>query len=451
MRSLAVVFDAADAKHIFCSTRPWFKETNMRFRTSALITVLIATLAFSSLANAIATESTIYTFGESTSFWPQGGLLEDSAGNLYGTTRAGGTYGVGTVFELSPPAVSGGAWTITNLYSFVPYGSGGYVPISDLVRDQKGSFYGTYYSGGDPSCNCGGVFKLNPPAVQGGAWTEVSLYAFKQSGDGHLPTPFALALTTTGTLFGTTSRGGTWDSGVLYQLTTKNGISYTESVLYSFGDVGDGITPNGPVILDSAGALYGVTSLGGAYNQGAVFKFVPAINGQLAKESLLFSFGSSTSTGSNPSGNLIFDVGGNIYGVTNNGGTSDDGVVYSIAPGNPTWTETVLYTFTTDSGSHPIGGLTWNHTNNNLYGTTSSQNMHPAGDGTIFKLVPPATKGGVWTESTLFQFTYRVNGGFPTGAILRDSKTGTLYGTAQNGGVTSCDLFCGVIWQVTNP
>src|SRR5438309_11263579 len=193
--------------------------------------LLIATLALIALANA-ATETLLHTFTETTSFWPQGALIEDSTGNLYGTTRAGGTYGVGTVFELSPPAVSGGAWTITNLYSFVPYGSGGYVPISDRVRDQKGSFYGTYYSGGDPSCNCGGVFKLNPPAVQGGAWTEGSLYAFEQGGDGHLPTPFALALTTTGTLFGTTSRGGTWDSGVLYQLTTKNGISYTVSVLY---------------------------------------------------------------------------------------------------------------------------------------------------------------------------------------------------------------------------
>src|SRR5438270_11360764 len=132
----------------------------MRSKTSDLHTIVIATLAFSSLANAIATESTIYTFGESISFWPQGGLLEDSAGNLYGTTRAGGTYGVGTVFELSPPAVSGGAWTITTLYNFVPYGSGGYVPISELVPDQAGAFFGTTYAGGDTACNFGGRFNL---------------------------------------------------------------------------------------------------------------------------------------------------------------------------------------------------------------------------------------------------------------------------------------------------
>jgi len=98
-----------------------------------------------------------------------------------------------------------------------------------------------------------------------------------------------------------------------------------------------------------------------------------------------------------------------------------------------------------------VGGLTWNHKTNQLYGTTSSKNMHPAGDGTVFKLSPPAVKGGTWTQQTLFQFTYRVNGGYPTGAPTLDTKTGSIYGTALNGGVTGCDLFCGVIWQIANP
>ncbi len=413
--------------------------------------LLIMTLALSALANA-ATESTLYTFTEQTSFWPQGSLIEDASGNLFGTTRAGGTYGVGTVFELSPPAVSGGAWTLTTLYNFVPYGGGGYVPISDLVRDQAGAFYGTFFSGGDPVCNCGGVYKLTPPTVQGGAWSEKALYTFKGQADGRLPATAALALTKLGTLYGVTLRGGTWDSGVIYQLTTKNGVSYTESALYSFGDVGDASTPSGPIALDSAGSLYGVTSSGGAFDQGAVYKFVPASTGHLATESLLFSFGGSTTTGSNPIGNVVFDIGGNIYGVTNAGGSADDdGVVYSLAPANPTWTETILYVFSKKSGSAPVAGLTWNHTNNNLYGTTSSQNGLTSGDGSIYKLAPPTVKGGAWTESTLFEFTYAVSGGYPTGTVLRDSKTGTLYGTAINGGVTGCDLFCGTIWQVANP
>jgi uncharacterized repeat protein (TIGR03803 family) len=312
----------------------------MRFRIFTLRNaLLITTLALSVLANA-ATESTLYTFSEQTSFWPQGGLLEDSAGNLYGTTRAGGTYGVGTVFELSPPAVSGGAWTITTLYSFVPYGSGGYVPVSDLVRDQAGAFYGTFFSGGDPVCNCGGVYKLTPPATQGGAWTEQALYAFKgNSSDGRLPAAAALTLTSKGKLYGVTVRGGTWDSGVIYQLTTTNGTSYTESVLYSFGDLADASMPSGPILLDSAGSLYGVTSLGGTFNQGTVYKYVPAANGHLAVESLLYSFGGSTTTGSNPMGNLVFDSGGDIYGVTNAGGDSNnDGVVYTLTPSQGTYT-----------------------------------------------------------------------------------------------------------------
>lgn len=427
----------------------------MRFRIFTLTTaLLLIILGFSVLASAqTETEATLYTFSETTTFWPQGTLLEDSAGNFYGTTRGGGANGVGAVVELSPPAVKGGAWTLATLYSFVPYGSGGYVPVSDLVRDQAGAFYGTFYAGGDPICNCGGVFKLVPPAVKGGTWTESQLYAFKGNADGRLPAPLAtLALTKSGTLYGVTSRGGTWDNGAVYQLTTKNGISYTESVLYSFGDLTDGSTPSGAILLDATGNLYGVTSLGGSFNQGTLYKFVPGTNGGLGTESILYSFGASTTTGSFPNGSLVFDAGGDIYGVTNGGGdATGDGVIYMLAPAKTSWTESVLFAFSTDFGTNPVGGLTWNHKTNQLYGTTSSQNMHPAGDGTVFKLSPPAVKGGTWTEATLYQFTYRVNGGYPTGAPTWDATANALYGTAINGGVTGCDLFCGVIWQIVNP
>lgn len=421
----------------------------MCFRTRTFkntVLMMLMTLALSVLASAQATESTIFTFGESTDFWPQGALLEDASGNLYGTTKGGGSYGVGAVYELSPPAVSGGSWTQTIIYSFVPYGGGGYVPFSDLVRDQAGAFYGTFFSGGDPICNCGGVFKLTPPAVAGGAWTESAIYKFTSS-DGHLPTNGALALTRTGTLYGTTLAGGTYNSGVIYQLTTKNGISYSEKVLYSFGNTGDGDTPNGPIILDSSGNLYGVTSLGGAYGQGVLYEYVPTTQ----TESLLFSFGGSSTTGSTPAGNLVFDNYGNLYGVTTYGGTNGDGVVYELSPGSPNWTQTILYTFSTTSGVSPIAGLSWNHKNNNLYGTTSNKNAHPAGAGTVFKLVPPAVKGGAWTETTLMQFTYKLNGGYPTGTVTRDPTTGSLYGTAQQGGIEGCDLYCGVVWQIVNP
>jgi len=424
----------------------------MRFRIFALgNALLMITLALSGVVNA-QTESTLYTFKETTSFWPQGALSEDSAGNLYGTTRAGGTYGVGTIFKMAPPTVSGGAWTLTTLYNFVPYGNGGFVPVSDLIADSTGAFYGTTYSGGDPVCNCGVVYKLIPPAKSGGAWTEQALYAFTGNSDGRLPAMAALTMNSQGVLYGVTLRGGTWDSGVIYQLAPATGGAYTESVLYSFGDLADASTPNGPLTMDSSGALYGVTSLGGAFDSGTVYKFVPPSNGQLATESLLFSFKASTKSGITPSGSLLFDSAGNLYGVTSAGGSgNNDGVVYELTPAKAAWTQTILYIFSKQSGSNPVGGLTWNPTTGALYGTTSSQNGKTTGDGSVFKLLPPAVLGGAWTESTLFQFTYATVGGYPTGTITRDPLTGTLYGTAINGGVTGCDLFCGTIWQIVNP
>jgi uncharacterized repeat protein (TIGR03803 family) len=416
------------------------------------IALLLTAVAFTPCAHA-QTESTIHTFTETTSFWPQGSLIEDAKGNLYGTTRGGGTYGVGTVFEMSPPAISGGAWTLTTLYSFIPYGSGGYVPISDLITDSTGAFYGTTYSGGDPVCACGVVYKLIPPTKTGGAWTEQPLYAFTTNdGDGHLPAAAALTTTSQGILYGVTIRGGTWDSGVIYQLAPAAGGTYTESVLYSFGDLEDASTPNGPILLDSAGALYGVTNFGGVFNAGTVYKFVPASNGQLATESLLFSFKAGTKSGTNPSGSLLWDSSGNLYGITNGGGSGQDaGVAYELTPARAAWTETVLYIFNKQSGSNPVGGLIWNPSNGALFGTTSSQNGKTTGDGSVFQLLPPTVKGGAWTESTLFPFTYPTFGGYPTGTVTRDPNTGTLYGTALNGGVTGCDLFCGTIWQIVNP
>ena len=413
--------------------------------------LMIMTLALGVVANA-QTQTTIFTYGKNPDFWPQGGLIEDSSGNLYGTTKGGGTYGVGTVYEFSPPAKSGQKWKQTILYSFVPYGGGGYVPISDLVRDSSGAFYGVFYFGGDPSCNCGGVYKLTPPAVKGGAWTESAIYSFKTS-DGHLPTVgAALAITQNGTLYGTTVQGGTWSGGTLYQLTTQDGINYTETILYSFGELADANIPNGPILLDSAGSLYGVTFAGGAYNQGTVYKFVPAANGNPATESILYSFGGTTASGKTPIGNLLFDASGNIYGVTTYGGSkSSNGIVYELSPATPTWTETVLYTFTKTSGANPLGGLTWNPTNGVLYGSTSALNPNPAGGGSIFQLTPPTVSGGAWTESTLFDFTQDTNGGYPTGTIWRDANTGTLYGTCLIGAVGSADWYWGTAWSITNP
>jgi uncharacterized repeat protein (TIGR03803 family) len=415
--------------------------------------LLLLTLALSVSAGAQITESTLYTFSETTNFWPQGTLIEDSKGNLYGTTRGGGTYGAGTVFELSPPATSGAAWTMAYLYSFVPYGSGGWVPISDLVQDKSGNFYGTTYNGGNPICNCGTVYKLAPPTVAGGKWIESQIYAFPyDSVHGRLPANAALALTTTGTLYGVTVQGGSYDRGVIYELQTKNGKTYTETDLYSFGGEGDGDTPNGPIALDSAGNLYGVTLWGGANNVGTVYKYTPATKTVPATETVLHSFNYSNGDGFQPTGNLVFDSGGDIYGTTTFGGDQySDGAVYTLEPSAGTYTESIIFEFSRTTGTNPVAGLVWNTTNHSLYGTTSFYGAPNTGDGTVYQLLPPTTKTGPWTEVTIFDLIYAVIGGYPAGNVTLDPKTGTLYGTAQNGGIEGCDLYCGTAWQIVNP
>lgn len=425
----------------------------MCFRISGVKNIaLTAILALSLAANAQITESTLHTFTEATNFWPQGTLIEDSAGNLYGITKGGGTYGVGTVYELSPPVSGSTTWTLTTLYSFVPYGGGGYVPISELIQDSSGAFYGTTYSGGDPICSCGVVYKLTPPAVKGGAWTETVLYAFTmQNSDGRLPAEATLTMASQGIIYGVTIAGGAWNSGTIFQLTPGTGGTYSESVLYSFGNTGDASIPNGPLTVDASGTFYGVTSLGGVFNNGTVYKFVPGSNGQAGTESLLFSFKSGTKSGATPSGSLLFDSRGNLYGVTNSGGSGqNDGVAYELTPAKGSWTQTALYIFSKSSGANPIAGFTW-APNGGLYGTTSTQNGKATGDGNVFLLTPPTVTGAYWTLTTLFQFTYNTVGGHPNGRVTVDPVSGTLYGTASNGGVVGCDLYCGTIWRIQNP
>src|ERR1700730_5331027 len=273
--------------------------------------ILLGTFALSTLAGA-QTESTIYTFQLNESFWPEGGLVEDASGNLYGTTVGGGTYGAGTVYELSPPT-SGTTWTKTVLWNFETWGGTGYTPSSELAIDRNGTLYGVTWSGGDTHCQCGVLYKLAPPAIKGGAWTQSILHAFTNNGsDGRLPNvPVVFSSTD---MYGVTEQGGPHDGGVAYQvIPAKSGGKPTYKVLYAFGDNNDASSPSGPLLLDSAGNLYGVTAFGGAFNSGAVFKLSPQTSGTWT-ESILFNFGGATnSSGITPVGNLLFDSLGNLY------------------------------------------------------------------------------------------------------------------------------------------
>jgi uncharacterized repeat protein (TIGR03803 family) len=180
----------------------------------------------------------------------------------------------------------------------------------------------------------------------------------------------------------------------------------TLETLYSFS-YGSGATPYGVLIADASGALYGTTLAGGAGSgpgSGTVFKLTPPTTaGGTWTESVLYSF-TGTTDGANPYyGALIADASGALYGTTVNGGAAGGGTVFKLTPpttAGGTWTESVLYSFTsTTDGAKPYGGLIAD-ASGALYGTTPNP-----GSGTVFKLTPPTTAGGTWTARFTVKFS----------------------------------------------
>jgi uncharacterized repeat protein (TIGR03803 family) len=267
------------------------------------------------------TETVLYNFtGGSDGEDPYGGLILDSAGNLYGTTVLGGTSGYGTVFELSP--ASGGGYTETVLHSFTG-GSDGLYPYGILIFDSTGNLYGTTIQGGP--AGDGTVFELSP--TSGGGYTEAVLYSFTGGSDGAVSTA-GLILDSAGNLYGTTGNGGTSGYGTVFELSPAAGGGYTETVLYSFTGRSD---PYAGLIFDSAGNLYGTTIQGGTDNIGTVFKLSPASGGGYT-ETVLHSF-TYGSDGAYPYAGLIFDSAGNLYGTAQQGGPSGVGTAFEIVTG----------------------------------------------------------------------------------------------------------------------
>jgi uncharacterized repeat protein (TIGR03803 family) len=260
--------------------------------------------------------------------FPQAGLIRDKAGNLYGTTSNGGAFNVGTVFKLDT------AGTESVLYSFAG-GADGANPMGGLVRDDGGNLYGTTYQGGDFTCNppygCGTVFRLD----RHGKYTV--WHTFTGPPDGAFSVASLLRDTTgnLGLLYGTTYQGGDftcnppYGCGTVFRLDRWGG--YT--VLHAFSGVGDGQYPTAGLIRDSAGNLYGTTIAGDASGTcdpprgcGTAFMLDAA-----GKETVLHNFAASPE-GKYPAGGLIRDAAGNLYGTTTQGGNSDYGTVFKIAP-----------------------------------------------------------------------------------------------------------------------
>jgi uncharacterized repeat protein (TIGR03803 family) len=262
-------------------------------------------------------ESVLYSFDGNHGRMPSGGLIFDAAGNLYGTTAIGGAYGYGTVFKLTPN--KDGSWTESVLHSF--NSADGYTPVAGLVFDPVGNLYGTTQDVGF-SETFGTVFKLTPRCD--GSWTKKVLYKFIGGADGSYPSA-NMIFDRTGSLYSTTSQGGTDGAGTVFKLTPNENGGWTESVIHSFTNDGkDGLSPRfSGVVFDPVGNLYGTTQIGGAYGYGTVFKLTPA-----GQETVLHSF--KDQPGAWPVSGVIFDGDGNLYGTTLGDNTKTHGSVFEI-------------------------------------------------------------------------------------------------------------------------
>ena len=363
------------------------------------------------------------------------------------------------------------AQTFKVLFNFTG-SADGESPYGSLVRDTEGNLYGTTEAGG--ASGAGTVFKVDKSG------THTVLYSFKGGSDGANPY-VGVIRDAAGNLYGTTANGGASGLGTVFKL-TKTG---KEKVLYSFAGGSDGCYPYGGLLRDAAGNLYGTTEVCGASGVGTVFKLT-----NTGKETVLHSFAGGSSDGEFPSfTSLLMDTSGNLYGVAEQGGTDNLGVVYKLsksgklkvlhsfaggtsdgcdvfgtpfmdAEGNLYGTanacgsahvgivwkvsqkgkETVLHTFTAGSsdGAEPIAGVIMD-ANGNLYGDTyqgGSANL-----GTVYKL----NKNG--TLTLLHTFTGS-DGDYPYSGLVRDA-TGNLYGTTLHGGSgQQCQNGCGTVWML---
>lgn len=352
-------------------------------RSLAVVSTLLVLWMGSAQGNA--KNSILYSFaGSSDGSNPVGPLIFDSAGNLYGVTQYGGD-GCGVIFELSPP-VQGSTWIESVLYTF-GCGSDGAYPSAGLVFDQAGSLYGTTSGGGLCSPSCGTLFQLSPP----------------------------------------TAAGGTWSYSVLHQ--------------FEGADQPDGGQPNGTLILDQAGNLFGTAVYGGKSlcsidpgPCGLVFEFLrPAQKGGMWQESVLYNF-SDVPDGSFPSAGVIFDSKGNLYGNTAQGGsgpcsngeglTIGCGTAFQLRPtATGSWTETILYNFgPTENG--PVFPFVFGK-DGSLYGTAAYD---------VFRLLPTTATDGAWRHQWLLTLPQGISGSIPSSGVIIDQSR-NLYGTSASSGL----------------
>jgi len=437
-----------------------------RFLPKWLTAILLLPIAFSLLAQA--TETVLHTFAgpPTDGANPAGGLIADGAGNLYGTTPAGGMFGAGAVYVL--PAITG--TTDNVLYSFTG-GSDGGTPLSTLVLDASGNLWGTTEHGGislSSPCTggCGVVFKLTP--IGGGMYTESVVYAFTGGIDGGMPLA-GLTMDPTGNFYGTASCGGSSGNcaggyGVVFEINATGVFA----VLHSFMGTIDGALPKAPVIFNG-GVLYGTTEFGGGMGIGTTCPnstgcgVVFALSASGGNVALLHQF-HGANDGGEPLAPIVLNGATNIlYGTASCGGltiscargSGGNGVVFHVGVTGSTFGITLA--FSGSKGAKPAAGLVFNTARTFLYGTAefgglTSGNCATLGCGVVFKI----TLSG--TETVLYKFPGGSRGANPVAGVFlapgvpdnlfppqRGGCTGAC-GTAVSGGDSGNN---GVVYQST--
>ena len=401
------------------------------------------------LTTVFASAQVIYNFQPTSKQYdgahPSGALIVDSSGNFFGTASGGGRRGLGAVFELAPPTAAGGSWMEGTIYSFNGTSISGSYPLGTLYIDAQGNLYGTTSAGQVGPGNYyqvwsnGTAFELLHRSQFGAIWKAhlLNYFAFKAVGTNG-------SFVSDGTNLYSTGSGG---SGNAYGTCNFNGCGtvvklsppaagksdWSPHVVRAFGtSLGDGVNPSINLVMAN-GVMYGTTIQGGKNGFGRIFELVEdngSWNGSILHD-LAFTEGQA------PLGKLAIDSAGNIYGTAYVGGIANCqfgcGSVFKLSPpavaGGP-WLETTLYQFTGGpDGGNPQGGVILDNAAN-LYGTASTAGK---GFGTVYKLVPPQTAGGTWTEITLHAFAGKpTDGSTPLAELIM--VNGMLYGTTSRGG-----------------
>ncbi len=366
--------------------------------TAAALAVTFLVLAACATQAQNYNEETIYSFRGSDGASPYGGLAQDSAGNLYGTTYQGGYHNLGAVFKLDT------AGKETVLHSFGGQQDGAYPMGVTLVLDSAQNLYGTTSDGG----GYGVIFKMNAKGK------ETVLRILKQWNGA---TPYAGVIRdANGNVYATAAAGGGENGGVVFKVTgVRKG-----KILHSFMGGKYGRYPEAPIVQDAEGNFYGTTYHGGGEDVGTVFKL-----NKNGSETPLHSFRTENGLdGYYPQAGLVLDAAGNLYGTTSQGGVggSNGGMVFKM---DKAGTETVLHTFEESDGWYPGFGSLLLDSQGNLYGTTEEGGADNY--GVVFKI------DSTGNESVLYSFTGGEDGSTPWAGLIKD-RAGNFYGTTAEGG-----------------